>query len=181
MEFSPVIWHPHRRREIDLRADCGVYAMFLRDGSVLRGLETAPGSPIYIGVGAGAKGLAGRCHFDARTYNHSPRKSLAVLLMDELELQPVLCRKRSGATWGLAEVSDLSLSSWMHDNLELAVEYCPDARDREKALIVVHAPPLNLSGCYQTEWHRQLSAARSSVREALLAEKPRGRSLGGAA
>ena len=62
----------------------GVYVLFLRKGSALPGMELGEQELLYIGLAANRKGLEGRCHFNARTRNHSPRKSLAVLLIDVL-------------------------------------------------------------------------------------------------
>src|SRR6185369_16644738 len=58
----------------------------------------------------------------AKDANHSPRKSLAVLLMEELSLSPMLITKpNSSDTWGLDGPSDARLSAWMHANLQLAI------------------------------------------------------------
>jgi hypothetical protein len=56
-----------------------VYALFLRSGASVPGLEPGREGLLHIGLAAGAKGLKGRCHFNARTSNRSPRMSLAVL------------------------------------------------------------------------------------------------------
>ena len=161
---SPHEWHRGRRSTFTLGHETGVYALFLRKGSTLPGMELREQELIYIGLAANRKGLKGRCHFNARTRNHSPRKSLAVLLMDVLELVPVLVSKpTSGDTWGLDATSDARLSQWMHDNLNLAVEICADVEDRETELICRYAPPLNLTKCSQTLTHRRISEARAGV------------------
>jgi hypothetical protein len=150
-----------------------VYALFLRPGARLPGIETPAQRLLYIGLAANRAGLKGRCHFDARTRNHSPRKSLAVLLMDQLDLTPVLLLKpNSTDTWGLDAASDARLSAWMHRHLELAIEVCdkPDARETE--LVGAYAPPLNLTKCAQTAQHRQISAARARVLAALQQTPP---------
>ncbi|MBK6414182.1 GIY-YIG nuclease family protein [Sphingopyxis sp.] len=164
MKQSLLEWRRCPRSDFILGHEAGVYALFLREDSTLPGVEPGEQGLLYIGLAANRKGLSGRCHFDARTRNHSPRKSLAVLLMDELGLAPVLIIKPNSAdTWGLDGPSEARLSRWMHDNLDLAIEVCthPDARETE--LVGRYAPPLNLKKCVQTEQHRRISRARASV------------------
>lgn len=164
MKQAPFEWRRGPRTSFSLGAEIGVYALFLREGAGLPGVEPSANGLIYIGLAANRIGLRGRCHFDARTRNHSPRKSLAVLLMEELSLTPVLITKpNSSDTWGLDGPSDARLSAWMHDNLELAIEVCPDPDDRETELVGRYAPPLNLKKCAQTSQHRRISQARADV------------------
>ncbi|HEX7887348.1 MAG TPA: hypothetical protein VF474_15335 [Phenylobacterium sp.] len=171
MAQSPIEWRRGPRSSFSLGHDPGVYALFLRPGARLPGIELAEHKPLYIGLAANRKGLKGRCHFDARTRNHSPRKSLAVLLMDKLSLTPVLISKPSSAdTWGLDAQSDTRLSGWMHDNLHLAIEICINPDNRETELVGRYAPPLNLTKCAQTAQHRRISEARARVLATLKGE-----------
>ena len=164
MKQAPFEWRRGPRSNFSLGAETGVYALFLREGAVLPGVEPSTDGLIYIGLAANQNGLRGRCHFDARTRNHSPRKSLAVLLMEELSLTPVLIPKpNSSDTWGLDGPSDARLSAWMHANLELAIEVRPEPDGRETELVGRYAPPLNLTKCVQTEQHRRISQARAGV------------------
>jgi hypothetical protein len=156
------------RTSFTLGSDKGVYALFLRAGSRLVQVKPGKEGLLYIGLAASGSGLSGRCHFNARTVNHSPRKSLAVLLMAELALNPVLVTKpNSPNTWGLDEASDAKLTAWMHENLLLAVEACDDPDAMETMLVGVHAPPLNLTKCVQSPQHRLISAARKNVMSAV--------------
>ena len=164
VEQAPFDWRRGPRSSFALGTEIGVYALFLRDDAVLPGIEPGANGLIYIGLAANRNGLRGRCHFDARTRNHSPRKSLAVLLRQHLSLTPVLITKpNSSDTWGLDGPSDARLTAWMHANLELAIEVCPDPDGRETELIGLYAPPLNLTKCVQTEQHRRISLARTAV------------------
>ena len=164
MRQSPTEWRRGPRSTFSLGRDVGVYALFLRRGATLPGVNPGEDGLLYIGLAANRNGLRGRCHFDARTSNHSPRKSLAVLLMEELSLSTLLITKpNSSDTWGLDEPSDARLSAWMHTNLELAIEVCPDPDRRETELVGRYAPPLNLTKCVQTEQHRRISQLRTSV------------------
>lgn len=161
-------WRRGPRSSFSLGTEVGVYALFLREGALLPGVEPSSNGLIYIGLAANRNGLRGRCHFNARTYNHSPRKSLAVLLMEQLSLTPVLIRKpNSSDTWGLDAPSDARLSAWMHANLDLAIEVCPDPVKRETELVSRYAPPLNLKKCVQTDQHRRISQARAGMKAEL--------------
>ena len=162
MTQSPLEWQRGPRSTFTLGPDAGVYALFLREGSTLPGVEPGEQGLLYIGLAANRKGLKGRCHFDARTRNHSPRKSLAVLLMDTLMLTPVLITKPNSAnTWGLDGTSDARLSMWMHNNLDWAIEVCADPDARETELVARYAPPLNLAKCTQAARHRLISDGRA--------------------
>lgn len=164
MKQTPFEWRRGPRSSFALGAESGVYALFLRDGAVLPDIEPGPNGLIYIGLAANRNGLSGRCHFNARTRNHSPRKSLAVLLMEKLSLTPVLITKPSSSdTWGLDMSSEARLTAWMHTNLDLAIEVCPDPNSRESELIERYAPPLNLTKCVQTARHRRISQARAII------------------
>lgn len=161
-------WHRGPRATFDLTTEPGVYALFLKGEAQLPGVHPGEAGLIYIGMAANRNGLRGRCHFNAKTRNHSPRKSLAVLLMDELALLPVLVHKpNSQDTWGLDPASEARLSAWMHTNLEVAVEVHHDPDARESELVQHYAPPLNLSQCAQSPAHHRISLARSEVLRSL--------------
>lgn len=165
---SPFDWRRGPRTSFLLGEEKGVYALFLRAGATLAWIAPREGGLLYIGLAANRKGLKGRCHFDARTVNHSPRKSLAVLLMQELSLNPVLVVKPSSPdTWGLDRGSDARLSEWMHAHLDLAIEVCGDPDTRETELVSRYGPPLNLAKCHQTAQHLRISEARGRVMASL--------------
>lgn len=166
-------WRRGPRSSFVLGPEHGVYALFLRGGSKLPQIVPGPSGLIYIGLAANRQGLKGRCHFDAKTRNHSPRKSLAALLMEELRLVPILIPKPNAAdTWGLDAASEARLSTWMHDNLDLAVELCADPDARETELVARHAPPLNLNKCIQTDQHRMISEKRSRTQALFSGKAP---------
>lgn len=161
-------WQKHTRAAVDLPCAPGVYALFLQDCS--RGLPIQRGAENLLYIGR-ARNLRRRCHFDGSTRNHSPRKSLATLLMNELELQPVLVRKGlSRATWGLDDRSERRLSEWMHANLSIAFQRCDEFVQRESELIARYQPPLNISQCNVTTERTALSLARRTVLDGLLNE-----------
>ena len=163
-DLAPADWIRGPREAVKLDCDPGVYALFLRKSSRLPGLDVQGGALLYIGRATGARGLLGRCHFEGKTQNHSPRKSLAVLLRAELGLVPVHVRKpNSSDTWGLDKSSEYRLRAWMYQHLDLAIEVCNDPATREAKLISRYAPPLNLNKCPQSEQHQAISMARRAV------------------
>lgn len=165
---TPFDWRRGPRSDFDLGPDRGVYALFLAPHASLPLIGRPANGLIYIGLAAGAGGLARRCHFRGQTRNHSPRKSLACLLMVDLALSPVLVsRGAAGWTWGLDAPSERRLTDWMHQNLELAIELCADPDVRESELVELLAPPLNLTKCQQTSQHRSLAQMRAQVERSL--------------
>lgn len=164
MRRSPFDWRRGPRASFFLSHEPGVYAIFLRNGSTIPSLQAGEHGLLYVGLAANKKGLKGRCHFNARTRNHSPRKSLAVLLMGALDLEPMLVTKPNSAnTWGLERSSETKLSAWMHEHLELAVELCAEPDRFESELVGRYAPPLNLTKCRQGPQQRRILAARAEV------------------
>jgi len=161
---------PKPRSKIVLPKAPGLYALFLSPGAHLPNVDVRADRLLYIGKAAGAGGLLKRCHFTGRTRNHSPRKSLAVLLRKTLGLEPVLITKPNGAsTWGLTSSSDQTLSNWMYSFLEVSFVVLTDPSPQETALIAFYAPPLNLNGCAQSPGHQRISAARKAVLASLTA------------
>ena len=148
------------RSEVVPATVAGVYALFLANKSVIP--DFSPGSEdlLYIGKASGGDGFVGRCHFTGKTLNHSPRKSLSVLLMDDLELE---VRGHGVRKWGLTLESDQRLSDWMMRNLCVAFFPLEAPETAEKKLIRHHAPPLNLRLCAQNMQHRRISALRSEA------------------
>jgi hypothetical protein len=122
----------------------GVYALFLNEGATIPGVRPAEFGLVYVGLGQGTRGLAARCHFSGKTAGHSPRRSLAALLADELGLRPVFIRKPSGSTtFKLDMASEHLLDKWMEDNLRVALQLCDSPDGYERELIRGWEPPLN--------------------------------------
>ncbi|WP_295525815.1 GIY-YIG nuclease family protein [Novosphingobium sp. Chol11] len=147
-----------RRMDCIPSPETGVYALFLNPGSESFGLTPVGDGLIYIGKAEGAQGFADRCHFDGRTINHSPRKSLAVLVSEHLKLD---FQGHPPSKWGLTAASDIALSAWMKANL--LVTYWPsnEATSLEESLIRAHAPPLNLTICNQGADQARIRRLRS--------------------
>jgi predicted GIY-YIG superfamily endonuclease len=114
---------------------------------------------IYIGLGTS---LAKRCHFSGKTASHSPRRSLAALLWQQLSLEPELA---ANGKYGLSKPSEKRLDAWMHENLLMAFEPFDDFVSVEDILIRRYAPPLNLTKCAQSEQHDAVKELRKAMRE----------------
>ena len=157
--------HRAPRASLALDTTHGVYALHLKPGSTLHLILPGEDGLIYIGKAAGTGGFKGRCHFNGNTAQHSPRRSLAALLIKPLELVPKSVPHPDGAykTWGLEKRSEKILDAWMHDNLLLAVEPRADAALFEQELIWQHSPVLNLRDCRQSAQHKIVSAARKRI------------------
>ena len=120
-----------------------------------------PGIPLY--VGKAQKSLASRdvrVHFGiggsggSTTGQSTLRRSLAALLVDQLQLRPAPREKAPPhrfAMFALDEPSDARLTEWMHENLRLATWAPRDVVvttlcQVESSLIHHWSPPLNLRG-----------------------------------
>lgn len=171
--FNHILTQPAPRASFELDRSHGVYALYLRDGSKLPGIIPGQDGLLYIGKAAGTRGFEGRCHFNGASASHSPRRSLAALLMDELKLvpRPVYHADGEYKSWKLELPSEKVLDQWMHDNLLLAIEVREDAALHEQELIWAHCPPLNLRDCPQSKQHKLISAARRKVAYSLRSTK----------
>lgn len=157
-------WPRAERSKFNLGTESGLYALFLRPGVRLSKIEPGEAGLIYIGKASGAKGLKGRCHFTAKTRNHSPRKSLAFLLQEMLSLTPELVKKlNSSPTWTLETQSEARLTDWMIDNLLLAIVHEEQPEPTERLLLQKYSPPLNLTGCLQSSTHKAIFDGRKSM------------------
>ncbi|MCR2833673.1 GIY-YIG nuclease family protein [Parerythrobacter lacustris] len=155
----PYEWPRRPRKELILPSAPGVYALFLRDGAKLPVIDPPTDRLIYIGLG---KSLARRCHFRGRTEGHSPRRSLAALVCNELKLKPFL---GANGNYKFDQEGERRLDEWMHRNLLMAFALTDDLERVEGELIVRFAPPLNLNKCAQSPSHRAVSSLRASLLE----------------
>jgi len=155
--IDPYLWLRKPRCEHTLPIASGVYALFLREGCSLADLVPVAGGLVYIGRGSS---LAKRCHFSGRTEGHSPRRSLAALLWQQLELEPVLA---ANGNCKLTKTSEKRLDSWMHENLLMAFYTCDDCKMVEDVLIKRHQPPLNLTKSFLTPQHRAVGQLRKAM------------------
>ncbi|MGD8414701.1 MAG: hypothetical protein PVF33_10735, partial [Candidatus Latescibacterota bacterium] len=133
----------------------GIYAVCLRDGSILPGIAPGVGGTIYVGRSGNLRQREFDTHFaDDQTGFSTLRRSLGAILRDQLRLTAV---PRSGGesesnvrSYKFDPDGETRLTSWMTENLEVGV--CPVSRDHyeevEKDLIAALEPVLNLTG-----WH----------------------------
>lgn len=154
---NPYAWLRKPRIELTLPRTSGVYALFLRENSSLSNISPLEEGLIYIGLG---RNLANRCHFRGRTEGHSPRRSLAALLWQELDLTPELA---PNGNYKLCKSSESRLDAWMHDNILMAFNAFDNFEDVEDDLIRRFAPPLNLTKCMQSQQHKTVKDMRKAM------------------
>ena len=155
------------RCDVSLDSSTGLYALFLKPGHALQELPLSNGALIYLGKAEGAGGLKSRCHFNGGTRNHSLRKSLAVLLENELKLVPRPIANPDGSykTWALDRQSEAALDQWMLTNLDVAYTTMQGATGFEMQLIDLLNPAINLNGCHQGEGHHLIKQLRRRMDE----------------
>ena len=158
-KVDPYSWPRKPRAELTLPTVSGVYALFLRENSSLPNLIPLDGGLIYIGLG---RSILKRCHFSGKTESHSPRRSLAALLWQELGLEPEL---GANGNYRLSKSSEKRLDAWMHENLLMAFDTFNDFAVVEDVLIKQFAPPLNLTKCMQSERHKAVKDLRKAMLE----------------
>jgi hypothetical protein len=108
--------------------------------------------PLYVGKAERSlNGRDVRTHFaTGKTGSSTVRRSLAALLVEELDLTPVprnLLKPDGSANFALEAEGDARLSSWMEEHLSLATWVSPaDAvlDEVETAVVRRLRPPLNL-------------------------------------
>jgi hypothetical protein len=146
----------HRRSEaVELVArSAGLYAFYGddRSWSDLSQTRAFEDQPIY--VGKAERSLNGRdvgTHFaTGKTGSSTVRRSLAALLMEDLDLTPVprnLIKPDGSANFALDAAGDARLSAWMDEHLLLATWVSPVGvvlDEVETAVVRRLRPPLNL-------------------------------------
>lgn len=131
--------------------------------------EPPDGRPLY--VGKAETSLASRdlrTHFaTGRTGSSTLRRSLAALLVDELDL--IACPRNPEkpghfANYALEPDGDQRLTDWMLDRLRIAVWPSPecDLAAVEQSVLRTLEPPLNLAAV-RTPWSPVVSSARRSL------------------
>ena len=146
--------HTLERAEVAAPRAAGLYA-FYGDTQAWNDLGLTPAlSDAALYVGKAEKSLHGRdvrTHFaSGKTGSSTVRRSLAALLIDVLDLEPVprnLAKPDGSANFALTSSSDDRLSSWMEARLRLALWPRPDGivlGDIEAIVVLALAPPLNL-------------------------------------
>lgn len=158
----------------------GLYA-FYGDDRAWDELDLEPGfdgQPLY--VGKAERSLNGRdvgIHFAAgKTGSSTVRRSLAALLVHELGLVAVprnLIKPDGSANFGLDSDSEVRLSNWMEQRLELATWTKPEGAvldEIESSVVRQLHPPLNLDKV--GEPRARLRAARKHMADTARAWQP---------
>lgn len=154
----------------------GVYAFFLRDGAALPGVQCASDAFLYIGLSSNLAQREFDTHFQAGQSGFSTlRRSLGALLMDELNLHPQ--PRGTGASdtnyrnYRFDDAGEQSLSTWMRENVNVAVQAVPDPGELERNLISQAQPPLNLTLWINPDAAKIKAARKSCVQMARATER----------
>lgn len=133
-------------------SSAGVYVFFLVPGSRLGPFKPLPDQPIYVGATSHLNEREHEHHFSGRhTGFSSPRRSIGSILREELRLNAIP-RAPGPAESNVRNFryqphDEQRLSSWMRENLLVAVHPCPDPFSLEDDLIAALCPILNLTKC----------------------------------
>jgi len=147
---------PRHRLSHEPEPNCqGLYALFLKKGATLDGVEVPPDDPIYFGKCE--SGFESRGHVSARDSSGSTfRRSLGALLRDSgrivCDVHPRRSRgqfnERSYHNFRFSEDGEVELRKWMLENLEYSFQPVKDQlADAEKKWIRELNPPLNIQHC----------------------------------
>lgn len=104
-----------------------------------------PAKPLYVGSASTTlMERGGEMHLGNECRWSTIRRSLAALLVDELNLLPGLTiDRRQAAKFYLAPENEQRLTDWMVTNLEVTWVLLPTIGDIEKNIIKKLTPPLN--------------------------------------
>lgn len=159
----------------------GLYAVVAQDPDVVRTeLRLDPsvsrGDVLYIGKAEGSlrARLEGKHFADGGTAHSTLRRTLAALLVDRLDLEPVAVA--SAGRFTLTPESGEQLTTWMRRHLAVRVWQAPAGFAQvtplggiEKPVIDTHTPPLNLtygSTSHESQLLRQhIRKARTAMAE----------------
>ena len=154
----------------------GVYAFFLRDGAALPGVQCASDAFLYVGLSSNLAQREFDTHFrDGQSGFSTLRRSLGALLIDELDLHPQ--PRGTGASdtnyrnYRFDDAGEQSLSTWMRDNINVAVQAVPDPTELERTLISQAQPPLNLTLWTNPDAAMIKAARKRCVEKARAAER----------
>ena len=144
----------------------GFYAIFLKKGGKLPGIDVPEDGLIY--VGKTETGFHQRDHF-APPKGHSGyctlRRSLGAVLKHQLRLAArprsgLYDRKSTFLNYRFDDAGEERLSEWMKSNLQIArIPFENQVAMAEKMMIDLFLPPLNLKGVH-TATSKQVKALR---------------------
>lgn len=151
--------------ELALIAKPGVYAWW---GEIPwpPTFPTVPhGLPLYVGkADTETLGQRARSFHLSRTRGSALRRSLAAVLVDELELQPHVVR--DPRSWGLSDVGEARLTAWMQEQLRVTWVELDDPGEVEQAIIRQLLPPLNDKHATGSPYRALMRELRKALRAA---------------
>lgn len=144
----------------------GIYAIYLKEGSDIKGYSISVDGFIYIGSTVNLKDRGYENHFNSDSTGFSTlRRTIGAIMKEELGIKAI--PRRSGASetnfinYKFFGNGDNLLTNWMINNLEIG--FCPifeDYEKIEKLLIVLLQPILNLKG-WDNPYKRRIMELRN--------------------
>ena len=136
----------------------GIYAIYLKEGSSLEGINIEHDKPIYIGSTSNLAERALEHHLNSDSTGFSTvRRTIGAMMKSEFQLRAI--PRRSGpansnfVNYKFFPAGENLLTRWMQENIEIG--FCPifeldDCKIIEKELIKTFHPALNLTGWKNT-------------------------------
>ena len=139
-----------RASELPAISGSGVYGICLTNPGSLPPISAGKNGLLYVGMTE--QGLDARNHFTHTNSGFSTfRRSLGAILKTKLALNA--CPRSAGASrsnvvnYRFSDVGEQALTRWMYDHLSIAqAALTGDVAGKEKELIALMEPPLNLTG-----------------------------------
>ncbi len=148
----------------------GIYALFLKKGSGLKGYSVTDDGLIYIGSTDNLAERALENHFNSDSTGFSTlRRTLGAIMKEDFSLKTIPRSPGPSETnyknYKFIATGERLLTDWMRNNLEIG--YCPifeDYENIEKEMLKSLCPILNLKGC-DNPYKKQIMALRKICSE----------------
>ncbi|MWB97888.1 GIY-YIG nuclease family protein [Agromyces seonyuensis] len=123
--------------------------------------------PLYVGI-ADRQTLGQRAASNhlRSTRASGLRRSLAAVLVDELELQDLVIRHPRAGKYALTAAGEARLTTWVLANLQVTWVPEPHPGPHERQLVAELLPPLNHTYATGSPFRRILAARRAALRAA---------------
>jgi hypothetical protein len=150
----------------------GMYAWLDERGELLRlwpaGFPSVdPSAPIYIGKATVSLAERGVLMHLAKTRVSALRRSLASLLVDELDLLPG-ARAHLKLKFSLGKDAEERLTDWMHEHLTVVTVAHPAPDAVECAVIGSVLPPLNGTCAHHGSYWRPMGESRAEMHRRIM-------------
>ncbi|MDJ0318356.1 GIY-YIG nuclease family protein [Arthrobacter antibioticus] len=127
--------------------------------------EVNVAKPLYVGIAKKTLALrGGEMHLKRTSHWSTIRRSLAALLVDDLDILPgFVVDQRQRAKFDLAPETEHRVTDWMVGNLQVTWVLHPTPADVEKDIIKKLTPPLNYDHATKGPYARPLKVHRGRL------------------